>query len=182
MQHLTATLKAMFCLVTLSGLGMAPCTAADQALREGPWFNAKTGTTITYRIKQEMPMPGAAPKVAVISEVVVASTPDTVTLKRTSKAQGEPTRESTSTQARRISSIEHSRLLEQLGYERNAVDFNVSGLTFKCRQYRREIESPNRDTDDSTMVWTTFCRELPGWIASQSVDSLKRFEMLDVKP
>ena len=45
MQHLTATLKAMFCLVTLAGLGMAPCTAADQALSEGPWFNAKPGST-----------------------------------------------------------------------------------------------------------------------------------------
>jgi hypothetical protein len=136
---------------------------------------------ISYRVKQAMPMPGAPDKVAIVTEEVVAATPETVTVKLTRKEAGQADRTSTATRLRRIPEKQFSELFFSLGYERKAVEFKVSGQSFNCREYRREIDSPDGDPDHAVTTWTTFCRDLPGWIASQSVGSLRRFEMLEVK-
>ena len=47
----------------------APVSADSQ--HDGPWFKAKVGTSIRYRITQPETMPGVPPKSAVITEEVV---------------------------------------------------------------------------------------------------------------
>lgn len=166
----------------LGALGvMSGLAGAADSAHDGPWFNARVGTMISYRAKQAMPTPGAPDKVAIISEEVVGVTPDTVTVKLTRKEAGQPDKTSTANRARRISDKQYAEMLNSLGYERKSIEFKVSGQSFNCREYKREIDSPDGDPDRAVITWTTFCRDLPGWIASQSVGSLRRFEMLDVK-
>jgi hypothetical protein len=164
----------------------APVSADSQ--HDGPWFKAKVGTSIRYRITQPETVPGVAPKSAVITEEVVSATPETVTVKSTRTAAGEAERTNTATRPRRISGQQYDQFLRNIGYDRKGVDIKVSGQTFSCRQYERDYDSSDGNPDHSVRVWTVFCRELPGWVAAQRAGSASwkndevRFELLEVKP
>ena len=173
--------------VTLSVLllaiaeAMSGTACAAETERDGPWFAAKTGTLISYRIRQEAVIPGTPPKVAIITEEVTNVSPETVTVKITRKAAGVPDRITNSDRPRRISERQYVQMLKNIGTRQKEIDFKVSGMSFACQEYKLESEDPGGDADRPVSAWTTFCKDLPGWIATQSVGSFKRFEMLEVK-
>lgn len=177
-------------LVALSvGAALTPSeTVAAESQHEGPWFKAKVGTMVRYRVTPPEAMPGKTPKSAVITEEVVATTPETVTVKMTRQAPGEADRVNTVTRPRRISGDQYGQFLSTIGYDRKGVEIKNSGLTFSCRLHEREFESSSGDPDHTVKVRTVFCRELPGWFASQRAYAVSwkndevRFELLEVKP
>ena len=174
----TVTLSLLL-LAIAEAMSGAACAAETE--RDGPWFAAKTGTLISYRIRQEAVIPGTPPKVAIITEEVTNVSPETVTVKITRKEAGVPDRITNSDRPRRISERQYVQMLKNIGTRQKEIDFKVSGMSFACQEYKLESEDPGGDADRSVSAWTIFCKDLPGWIATQSVGSFKRFELLDVK-
>lgn len=187
MPSLTPGARARLALTVLVAAFLLTASPAAAQLR-APWFNAKVGTMIRYRVTEEK-MPGmlGAPRSKTITEEVTAVTDSTVTVKVTRSEAGQSDQTSTITHPRTLTTEQSRQIDAMLGSTRNPkLIKTVSGHEFECFNYRRTIESPDGNHD----IWyhTIKCSELPGWIFVQSksrADAMggeTLYEILEYRP
>lgn len=160
-----------------------PAGLAAGQLVEGPWFNARVGTRIVYRVSTPSPLPGGKAAVRTIAEEAIAVSETEVTLRIVRKSAGRPDEVSTRKVPRRIGSEEYTALFHGFGFVRPSPAMTVSGHAFDCSAFVKDIEVPG---GEPVRRYTTVCRRLPGWIFHSSVGlstgSEELHQILEYKP
>lgn len=165
-------------MIGVALLSQAPQADASKPV-EGPWFNAKVGTRIVYRVTDPSPVPGAKSRVRTLTEEAVAVSETEVTLRAVQRSEGMPERTNTRRVPRTISDEQYSTVFHSWGYVRASPPMKVSGYEFKCSAFVKDIDIGK---DESMRRHTTTCRDLPGWIYSVTMGSDELYRILEYKP
>ena len=165
-------------LVGVAALAASGGAQAAKAV-EGPWFNARVGTRIVYRVTEPSRLPGVKARERTVTEEATSVTDAEVTLRVVQRTACEADRTSTRKVPRTISEEQYAAAFHSWGFVRASPPMTVSGHEFRCSAFEKDIDLGNGET---TRQRTTICRELPGWIYRSTVGGEDRFRMLEYVP
>lgn len=165
-------------LVAIGSLAASGGAQAAKAV-EGPWFNARVGTRIVYRVTEPSRVPGVKARERTVTEEATSVTDAEVTLRVVQRIAGEADRTSTRKVPRTISEEQYTAAFHSWGFVRSSPPMKVSGHEFKCSGFEKDIDLGNGET---VRQYTTICRDLPGWIYRSTVGGEERYRMLEYVP
>lgn len=156
-----------------------PASAQSSAEKvPGPWYNAKVGTKIKYRMAQENPYGENFSRE--VTEEAIAVGNDQVTVKITAVERGQA-KEKQETRPRFLTKQQLAEFQSSLGKRQQSTPIvPVASRSYKCDQYYTRKEDEDGEIISSRTVLIN--PEVPGWLVKVIENKLTTFDLLSVQP